>query len=212
MSDDLVDRFADGLRPTPKGVVGRRLLIGLAGGGVFSAALAVATLGLRSDLHRVVGEPMFWGKFGYTFALAGLALWACEPLMRPVGSARSRLPWMVGPVLALAAVAGWRLARTPSAGRMEMIMGHTAAICPWLILVLSLPPLLGLIWAARGLAPTRLRLAGLISGLAAGGAGATAYALHCDEMAAPFLTVWYTLGIAGAGLLGWLIGPRVLRW
>ena len=76
----------------------------------------------------------------------------------------------------------------------------------------SLPPLIGLAWAVRGLAPTRLALTGLMIGLAAGGAGAAAYALHCDEMSAAFLVVWYTLGVAGAGALGWIAGPRILRW
>jgi hypothetical protein len=91
-------------------------------------------------------------------------------------------------------------------------MGHSANVCPGLILTASLPPLAGLIWAVRGLAPTRLRLAGLALGLAAGGAGAAAYAIHCDEMAAPFLAAWYTLGVAAAGAIGWALAPRVLRW
>jgi hypothetical protein len=64
----------------------------------------------------------------------------------------------------------------------------------------------------RGLAPTRLRETGAVIGLAAGGAGAFAYAWHCTETGAPFLAVWYTVGIALAALLGWLAGPRVLRW
>jgi hypothetical protein len=51
-----------------------------------------------------------------------------------------------------------------------------------------------------------------VLGLAAGGAGATAYALHCDEMAAPFLMTWYSLGIIGSGLFGWVFAPRLLRW
>jgi hypothetical protein len=92
------------------------------------------------------------------------------------------------------------------------LLGHSAGVCPWLIVAFSLPPLLGLIWATRALAPTRLRLAGLVLGLAAGGVGATAYAFHCDEMAAPFLAIWYSAGILGAGLLGALLGPRALRW
>ena len=46
----------------------------------------------------------------------------------------------------------------------------------------------------------------------AGGAGAAVYALHCPELAAPFLAVWYVAGIALPVLVGAAIGPRLLRW
>jgi len=212
VSDNLIDRLSQDLRPVPKLAVARRLLAGTIAGFLVSAAFLIVTLGLRPDLGQAVGQTMFWVKFVYLAALAALALWACERLARPAGDARGRIGWLVAPVLTLAAAAGWQLFRTPATLRMPMLMGDSASICPWLILAFSLPPLFGLVWAMRGLAPTRLALTGLMIGLAAGGAGASAYALHCDEMAAPFLVVWYTLGVAGAGVLGWIAGPRILRW
>jgi hypothetical protein len=57
-----------------------------------------------------------------------------------------------------------------------------------------------------------LRLAGAVSGLAAGGAGSFVYAVHCTESAAPFVALWYTLGVLAAGFAGFLLGPRVLHW
>jgi hypothetical protein len=66
--------------------------------------------------------------------------------------------------------------------------------------------------ALRGLAPTRPALAGAAAGLLAGGTGATVYALHCPELAAPFLAVWYVAGIALTVLAGTLAGASVLRW
>jgi hypothetical protein len=212
VSQDIIDRLSQDLRPVPKFVVARRLLVGTAAGVVVSAALTAAILGLRPDMSQAVGKTMFWVKLAYALALAVLALWACERLARPAGAPRRRLSWLPAPVLALAAAAVWQLAHAPANARMPMLMGHSASVCPWLILAFSLPPLVGLVWAVRGLAPTRLGLTGLMVGLAAGGAGAAAYALHCDEMAAPFLVVWYTLGIAAAGFVGWSLGPRILRW
>ena len=67
-------------------------------------------------------------------------------------------------------------------------------------------------WALRGLAPTRPRAAGLAAGLLAGAVGATGYALSCSELSMAFVAIWYTLGIALAGGLGALLGPRLLRW
>jgi hypothetical protein len=64
----------------------------------------------------------------------------------------------------------------------------------------------------KGLAPTRLALAGAAAGLLAGSAGALIYALHCPEMEAPFLAIWYLLGMLIPTAVGAAIGPRLLRW
>ena len=212
MSEDLIGRLAGELHPTPRRVVGHRLALGVGLGAAVSALLVSATLGFRPDMGRAAAEAVFWVKLAYTLALAGVALWACERLTRPAGVARNRISWLLVPLLCVALLAGWELATAPPPMRMPMIMGFSSAVCPWCILAFSLPPLAGLIWAVRGLAPTRLRLTGAVIGLAAGGVGAGVYALHCPEPTAPFLAVWYTLGVMLAGLLGWLAGSRVLRW
>ena len=212
MTEDLIGRLADKLRPVSRLAVLHRLLVGLAAGGGASALLIAATLGFRPDMRDAAQESIFWIKLAYTLALGGLALWACERLARPTGAAMRRLPWMMVPLATVMVVAGWQLAHAPALRRMPMIIGHSADICSWWILVFSLPPLGGLIWAVRGLAPTRLRLTGGVIGLAAGGMGASVYALHCDESTIPFLAIWYTLGVVAAGIVGWLSGPRLLRW
>ena len=51
-----------------------------------------------------------------------------------------------------------------------------------------------------------------MAGLLAGAFGAWIYAFHCDESAAPFVIIWYTLGIAAIGALGGLLGRTLLRW
>ena len=50
------------------------------------------------------------------------------------------------------------------------------------------------------------------AGLLAGALGALVYALHCPEMATPFLAVWYVVGMAIPTVLGAILGPRLLRW
>ncbi len=213
MSEGLIDYLARDLRPVPKLAVARRLALGVGSGAAVSAVLTAMTIGFRPDMAQAAGEAMFWVKFAYTLALGGLALWACERLTRPSGGGvRSRMSWLFAPVLALAVLAGWQLIRAPAPMRLPMVMGLTAGVCPWCILAFSVAPLVGLVWAVRGLAPTRLRLTGAMLGLAAGGTGASVYALHCAENTAPFLMVWYTLGLAACAGFGWLLGPKALRW
>ena len=80
------------------------------------------------------------------------------------------------------------------------------------MLGLAAPLFLGLLWSFRRLAPTRLRAAGAAAGLSAGACAAAVYCLHCPEASAIFVLTWYSLGIALAGALGALLGPRLLRW
>ena len=78
--------------------------------------------------------------------------------------------------------------------------------------ILALPGFVGALWALRGLAPTRLRLAGATARLCAGALGAFVYAFHCPELAAPFIGTWYVLGMAIPTAVGALLGPLALRW
>jgi hypothetical protein len=55
-------------------------------------------------------------------------------------------------------------------------------------------------------------LAGGAAGLVAGSVAAFAYAVHCTEMQAPFLAVWYVIGMLVPAFAGALLGPRLLRW
>jgi hypothetical protein len=101
---------------------------------------------------------------------------------------------------------------TPPPARALLIFGRTARVCPFLIATIATPLFFALMWALRGLAPTRLRLTGGIAGFAAGSLGALVYSLHCPELAAPFIGIWYVLGIALCATLGAWTGPRLLRW
>ena len=91
-------------------------------------------------------------------------------------------------------------------------MGQSWQACPLVVAALAAPVLAGLLWALRGLAPTRPRAAGAAAGLLAGALGAAGYALACTEDSTTFIAVWYSAGIAITGGLGAALGPRVLRW
>ena len=96
--------------------------------------------------------------------------------------------------------------------RHVLLFGRTSKSCPWLIALLSVPVFVAVIWAMKGLAPTRLRVAGGAAGLAAGAVGALIYCLHCPEMAAPFIGTWYLLGMLIPTAAGAVLGPRLLHW
>ncbi len=108
--------------------------------------------------------------------------------------------WGLAAVVLLAAAPG---------ERMPLTMGSSWNTCPFNIALLSLPALVLLLAAMRSLAPTRLRWAGAATGLLAGALGTLVYVLHCPELEAPFLAVWYVLGMLIPVAVGALVGPRV---
>jgi len=209
-TDELIEMLARDAGPAPRGVVARRIGPAVVLGLVASVVLAFAVLGFVPAATFAFAAP--WFKLAYAAAMIAAAAWLTAQLARPVARTSGPSSAVVGVVLAAALVGLLSWWATPGEARMTGLLGHSWALCPWFVLGLSLPALAGVLWALRGLAPTRPRAAGLAAGLLAGAVGAGGYALACTELAMSFVAAWYTLGIAMAGALGALLGPRVLRW
>ena len=189
-------------------LMGRLLPWGLTG----AVALMLAGYGLRHDFPQVLRLPMFWFKVGMPLAvaLAGIALVA--RLGRP-GAAAGRVWWGVAlPVLLLWLLGAWQWLAAAPAERPPLLWGQTWRTCVFSIGLIALPVFAAALAVLRQLAPTRPAWAGAAAGTLAGGAGACVYAFHCPELTAPFLAVWYVLGMALPALAGAALGPRLLRW
>jgi hypothetical protein len=212
MSGDLIDQLVADLAPTPAHAAARRLAIGIGAGLALSAVLMLLWLGPRPDMMPAMGTAAFWIKFAFTalLALAGIA--AASRMARPGGGADAPVTVTAAVVAIIVVLALAQFMTAPPAEHRALLLGISALVCPWYIMALSLPVLAGAFWAMRGLAPTRLTLAGAMAGLAAGGIGAFVYSFHCIESAVPFVAIWYTLGIAGATVAGALLGRFALRW
>jgi hypothetical protein len=208
---ELIAILADDLKPARHGMVVRWLLLGLVLGAALSTLLMMATIGPRPDLHAAMQLKAFWVKFLYTLALAGLGFVLVARQARAGQDSRKVTMALAIPVAALMILAAIQLS-APYADAAGLVMGSTWMVCPWLILMLSLPLTLCLLLAMRRLAPTRLAYAGAAAGLLAGSIAATIYGFHCQEMAAPFLLIWYTLGIAFSAAFGAILGSRLLAW
>ena len=211
-TSDLIETLVDGAEPVARRHVEGRLAAGAGAGVLVSVALMIPLLGLRPDLAAAAATASFWVKFAYTFLLALFLGGAVERLSRPGASAVRPVHGAVWVLLGVTLLALAQLLMSPPEARVGLAMGSSASKCPWLIIAFSLPPLIGSIWAVRGLAPTRLVPAGFAAGLLAGALGALVYSFHCDEFAMPFLAIWYTLGIAAVGAIGTLVARPLLRW
>lgn len=211
-TDDFVTLLATGVQPVKTGATRRRHALALGWGGLGAMLLMVTLLGVRKDIAQAIYLPMFWIKLAFPLCLAGAALLASTRLARP-GVRLGRVPLaLAAPVAIIWLMAAAMLFSVPPDDRPALLLGQTWALCPLLITMLSVPTFAGVFWAMKGLAPTRPALAGAAAGLLASTVAATVYALHCPEMAAPFLATWYLLGMLIPTAAGALLGARWLRW
>ncbi len=211
-TDDLIARLALDLKPVSRSSVAKRLAIGLGLGFAASWLLMVWWLGMRPDLMDAAATMPFWGKLAYTLLLAVIGAWAVKRIAYPLGSIIINLVLMAVALFAFGILAAGIFAMAPPEMHMTMLTGKSLAVCTFNIVVLSTPLLIGAFWVLRGLAPTRLTLAGAAAGIAAGAIGSVIYSFHCTESSMPFVAVWYTLGILIPGLIGAVAGRFFLRW
>jgi len=211
-TDDLIARLTGELKPVSRLAVLKRVGLGLGISLVVSAVLMYFWLGMRPDMMTATGTMPFWSKFIYTLALAIIGAWAVKRIAHPLGSIRVNLA-LIGTLIVAISILGFvQLAMAPPEAYHYLLTGKSVAVCTLYIVMLSLPLLVGAFWVLRGLAPTRLTIAGTAAGLAAGAIGSLVYSFHCTESAMPFVAIWYTLGVLIPGLIGAIAGRFVLRW
>ena len=211
-TDDLIAMLAAGLEPVDSRQCARRYGIAITAGLVGALLLLVPLLGVRPQLASDAQLGMFWGKFGFVALLLAGGWSAAVRLSRP-GSSLSWAPAVIAaPVLVMWILAVVVLITAAPGEHEQLVFGDTWRSCPFNVAMLSVPAFAAAFWAMKGLAPTRLRLAGAAAGLSAGAAGALVYTIHCEELAPPFLGIWYLLGMLIPAAAGALLGPRLLRW
>ena len=151
-------------------------------------------------------------KVAFPITIAAAALLVATRLLRP--GASTKVAWMAltVPLLTTWFATALTIFAAPAALRLGLILGTTWRVCVFNIVLLSAPTFAAVFWATRGLAPTRLSLAGAGAGLVAGAQAVLAYVLYSVEMTVPFWGVWYVLGMFVPTVVGALLGPRLLRW
>jgi hypothetical protein len=211
-TEDLIELLVEGPRAPSRAAVSNRLGAGFA----ISVVAAVLTLMIlldgRAHLATLSITPTFWAKVALPLSIATVAISLVSRLSRP--GVRVGPLWIavVVPIAITWVAAIVTLITTPLEARAELLLGHTWRTCSLNIALLSVPPFVAMIWAMRGLAPTRPQLVGAVVGLLAGAIGASVYCLRCPETSPPFWATWYVVGMAVPTIAGSLLGKRALRW
>ncbi|VVT14051.1 NrsF family protein [Erythrobacter sp. EC-HK427] len=202
----LIDRLADsGAQRDPRHAVRFfALLLGAVVLGGAATALVLEDAFASVTLYGVGPIAVKWG-FSFTLLLlAGAALFVLGQPGKPGKAAMIALAVPFVPVVALLAF--------EVSMRGFVADGATWRSCLAAMTIIS-PPAFGLaVLAMRSLAPVNLRQAGLVAGLFGGAVAMTAYAPFCPELGMGYMTAFYVAPILAMAAIGWLTGPRLLRW
>lgn len=211
-TDELINMLASNAPAVDRGIVARRFGIAVVIGLLLALLMLLTFFGIRPDIGEIAATPLFWAKLALPATLLGGALLVTTRLARPGVPVGNGWATLAAPVIAVWLAALGLLLSVSANSRWALVLGETWRVCPLNIALLSIPTFLCVFWAIRGLAPTRLRLAGGAGGLLAGSMATLAYSLHCPEMSVAFWAVWYVLGMLIPTVIGALLGPRLLRW
>ena len=205
-TDLLIDQLASrGARPSGH----KRLAFALP----LAAAALVSVVALAVLLDTAFASVALHGwmpllsKWVFTFTITAGALAALYALAHPGRRSSVLLLTALAP---LAAICG--LAMLEFTDGLRGFPGATWQQCLLAIGTLGTLGMASAIYAARLLAPVRLRRAGFAAGLFGGGLAASAYAPFCTEPGAAYLLVFYCGPIMALAAFGWLAGPKLLRW
>jgi hypothetical protein len=210
LTDDLIaDLAASGVTT---GRPSRRIAGAMLAGWLVALVALVIVLGPPLEALPQTGMLPFAVKSGFAIAFLAASVSAAIAAGRPGKRLSIRLSLIAVPFLALLALMMLELSSTPRGNWGGLFVGTTYMSCIMAITIASVPVLVATLWAYREMAPTRPALAGMLAGLSSGAAAAVAYALYCPETTASFLLAAYTPAALAPAIVGWLLGPQLLRW
>lgn len=211
-TDQLISLLAADAQPVDGRAHGKRMAgVFLVGGGL-AALAAGGALGWRHYSSAELMQSALWWRWAFCLGVALAAALVVSRLARPGQVVQPAGRWLPLPFVAMVGLGLAELSAVAAEDRLGLVLGSSALECPWNIAALSVPAWLAGFWALRQMAPTQAVGAGAAVGLMAGALGALGYTAHCTELAAPFIAVWYSLGMTIPAVLGACAGPRLLRW
>jgi hypothetical protein len=211
-TERLIAMLAQGVEPVDRHALERGFAAAVAAGVLAALAGLYVSQGFGSLQDGRFAQPMFWTKLAFGLAVAASSIWVGARLARPGFRLTAAMLLPLLPVAALWLLATVALAAAAPGERAALTWGQTWTTCLFGIPALSVPAMIATLLAMRRMAPTRPVLAGAAAGAVAGGVGTAVYTLHCPELAAPFLAVWYVAAALIPVAAGAVVGRIALRW
>jgi hypothetical protein len=211
-NDQLLERLVTDLKP-----VRRRTMVGDAL--IFALLCAVElalflALGLmRPDMSGAMELPSFWWKLGSLGVIAVVGAAVAIVSFDPVESPRRGFRWLLG-LIAICLAVGWLIDASREgfpavAARLDWAEGLK---CVYKMILLSVPPVIGLGLLMRRGAPTDTGGTALAVGIAAAAWGAFVFVFTCPHDDPLYVAVWYAVGCGLVTGFARMVLPRLIRW
>jgi hypothetical protein len=189
-----------------------RFWLALGLGVLAAVVLFMAGVGPRSDFAMAIHTLRFDLKFVETLGLASATVFLCIRLMRPDARIGTLGLCLAAPFLLLGMAGVAELFLVLSAIWKAKMIGANSLKCLTLIPLLSIPPLIPVMYAIREGATRHPALSGALAGASAAGIAATLYASNCTDDSPLFVAIWYPSATLIAVSFGAVAGRWFLRW
>lgn len=210
--DFLISRLTEDLKP----VRSRRLGLDLAVAAVICAlelGLFLALGAARPDMPAMMQQPSFWWRLASLGLIASISGTVAILSFNPVYAPRRAIRWLLLIVVICLAFGSLINAGPDSQmGILQRLNWHAGVQCATKMILLSIPPMVGLGVLMRRGAPTDTRRTALLAGLAAASWGAFVFVFACPFNDPLYIAVWYSVGCGIVTGLCRMILPWLSRW
>lgn len=210
--DPLINRLSKDLKPVRRRRVGIDLAIVAAICAIELALFFVMGAG-RPDMPAMMKQPAFWWRLQSLGLIALISGTLAVLSFSPTYSPRRGLCWVAAIIVFCLALGLCISAGSGDFGNILRRLNWTNGVqCAGKIILLSIPPVIGLGILMRRGAPTDTKGTALLVGVAAAAWGAFVFVFACPFNDPLYIAVWYTVGCGFIALLSRAILPRIARW
>lgn len=205
-TDDLIAALAAG-GAMPERHANWRFLAPMAAVTLGCIAATALLLGALFPVANAYESAAIVGKWIFSVPLLLLAVLALFTLGKPGRTTRVSLAALALPFAYIAVLGLPSLFSAP-----QSFPGEAWNRCLLAMSIMSPIGFAAAVVAMRRLAPTNLRRAGFVAGLFGGAVAMTAYTPFCPGRGMLYFVLYYFTPILLMAAIGWLAGPRLLRW
>jgi hypothetical protein len=210
--DSLINRLSEDLKPVRRRRVGIDLAI-VAAICAIELALFFIMGASRADMPAMMKQPTFWWRLQSLGLIALVSGTLAVLSFSPTYSPRRGLRWLAAIVFFCLALGPCISAGSGDFGSILRRLNWTNGVqCAGKIILLSIPPVIGLGMLMHRGAPTDTKGTALLVGVAAAAWGAFVFVFACPFNDPLCIAVWYAVGCSFMTLLSRAILPRVTRW
>jgi hypothetical protein len=211
--DSLINRLTEELKPVRR----RRLSVDILAVAAICALELILFLSMgmaRPDMPgMMMHEPSVWWRLA-SLGLIGVISCALAVLsFNPVYSPKRAIRWLML-IVAICLAFGVFINAGPDAGGgiIRRLYWPGGLQCTYKMVLLSIPPVIGLAVLMRRGAPTDMKRTALLAGLAAASWGAFVFVFACPSNDPLYIAVWYSVGCGIVTALSRIILPSVSHW